>query len=163
MRYKPIGPSAKGPASQKMFTQLDGEHWVIYKDSPAPEEAAEFLKFFFKRENYLRYCNSVPLHLLPINKSLFRDSEYLNHADRKKWKSWLDIQFEYLEKGFSMPLMMINPSDGKIPWLMEVANSGIYPDMVFDVVTKGMSPKDAASRAETRVNKLIAEVAPRRK
>jgi hypothetical protein len=62
-----------------------------------------------------------------------------------------------------MPLMMINPSDGKIPWLMEVANSGIYPDMVFDVVTKGMSPKDAASRAETRVNKLIAEVAPRRK
>jgi multiple sugar transport system substrate-binding protein len=163
IKYKPVGPSAKGPASQKMFTQLDGEHWVIFKDSKAPAEAAEFIKFFFKRENYLRYCNSVPLHLLPIKRSYFRDPEYLNHPVRKKWKVWLDTQMEYLDKGFTMPLMMINASDGKIPWLLEVANSGIYADMVFDVVTKATAPKEAATRGESRVNKLIAEVAPRRR
>lgn len=163
IHYKPAGPSAKVPASRKMFTQQDGEQWVIFKESKAPEEAAEFLKFFFKRENYLRYCNSVPLHLLPITKSLFKDPEYLNHPERKKWKSWLDVQYEYLDRGFTMPLLMVNPSDDKIQWLLEVANSGIHADMVFDVVKKDMKPGDAAKRAEARINKLISEVAPRRR
>ena len=163
IHYKPSGPSAKMPPSQKMFTQQDGEHWVIFKESKAPEEATEFLKFFFKRENYLRYCNSVPVHLLPITKSLFKDPEYLDHPERKKWKSWLDVQYEYLDRGFTQPLLMINKSDWSIPWLMEVANSGILADMVFDVVKKDAKPMDAAKRAEARINKLISEVGPRRR
>lgn len=163
MHYKPAGPSAKVAASQRMFTQQDGEQWVIFKDSKAPEEAGEFLKFFYKRENYLRYVNSVPLHLMPITKSLFKDPEYVNHPERKKWKSWLDVQYEYLDRGFTMPLLMVNPSDDKIQWLLEVANSGIHADMVFDVVKKDMKPIDAAKRADARINKLISEVAPRRR
>ena len=34
----------------------------------------EFLKFFFKNENYRRYCDSVPVHLLSIFKDDFQDS-----------------------------------------------------------------------------------------
>ena len=54
---KTIGPMGKAP-----LTQFDNEPWVIYSDAPADEKAAcrEFLKFFFKAENYRRYCDSVP-------------------------------------------------------------------------------------------------------
>ena len=34
---KPVGPSGKA-----FLTQLDAEPWMIFKDSPHPEEAAKF-------------------------------------------------------------------------------------------------------------------------
>src|SRR2546421_6065720 len=81
---KTVGPMGKAP-----LTQFDNEPWVIYTDAPADEKAAakEFLKFFFKAENYRRYCDSVPVHLLSIFKADFKDPSYLNHPERKRWRS----------------------------------------------------------------------------
>ena len=42
---------------------------------------------FFKPENYRRYCDSVPVHLLSIFKADFQDPSYLNQADRKRWNT----------------------------------------------------------------------------
>ena len=54
---KTIGPMGKAP-----LTQFDNEPWVIYKDAPADEKAAseEFLKFFFKAENYRGTATRCP-------------------------------------------------------------------------------------------------------
>lgn len=160
MDYKPVGPLAKGPAKTHMFTQNDGEQWVVYKQGKHIEESIEFLKFFYKDENYIKWCDSVPIHILPITISLFNSEQYLNHPERKKWSHWLKTQRMYLENKFVMPLIMNREQDSHIPWLMEVANSGILPDMVFDVVDKGMSPQEAAKKAETRINELIDQVLP---
>jgi len=83
---KTIGPNGKAP-----LTQFDNEPWILYADTSADEKAAckEFLKFFFKGENYRRYCDSVPIHLNSIFKADFQDSSYLNHPDRKRWKPWI--------------------------------------------------------------------------
>src|SRR5439155_348228 len=76
-----VWPKTVGPMGKAPLTQFDNEPWVIYADAPADEKAAakEFLKFFFKPENYRRYCDSVPVHLLSIFKADFKDSSYLNH------------------------------------------------------------------------------------
>jgi hypothetical protein len=50
------------PDGQGAAHAVRQEPWVIYADAPAEEKAAakEFLKFFFKPENYRKYCDSVP-------------------------------------------------------------------------------------------------------
>jgi multiple sugar transport system substrate-binding protein len=155
MKYKPVGPSSKVPPEQGMRTQMDGEHWVVYKKSRSPEWAMEFLKFFYERENQLEYTKSVPLHLLTIDKRLFSDDEYLSEPLRRQWKQQLDVQFEYMDKKLGWPLLMLKESDAKIPHVAEVANSGILADMVYDVVDKGQAPEQAADRAQKRIEQLI--------
>ncbi|ETW93783.1 MAG: hypothetical protein ETSY1_37715 [Candidatus Entotheonella factor] len=160
MDFKPVGPMNPGPAETHMFTQNDGEQWVVYKQGKNKEAAIEFLKFFFRNENYVKWCDSVPIHILPIKKSLFNSDEYLNHPERQKWKFWLETQRKLLENKRVMPLIMNREPDSRIPWLMEVANSGILPDMVFDVIDKGKTPQEATQKAEARINKLIDQVKP---
>jgi multiple sugar transport system substrate-binding protein len=55
-----VWPKTHGPMGKAPLTQFDNEPWVIYADAPADEKAAcrEFLKFFFKPENYR--CTSCP-------------------------------------------------------------------------------------------------------
>ena len=158
MRYKPVGPDNAEPPEKGMRTQLDGEHWVVYKSSKNPEWALEFLKFFFEKPNYLEYTNSVPLHLLPIDIRLFRDPEYTEEPLRKQWKSLLDVQFDYMDKKLAWPLLMLQQSDARIPYIAEVANSGTIADMVYDVVDKGLSPEGAADKQQKRTDQLIRDL-----
>ncbi|HEY8477337.1 MAG TPA: hypothetical protein VIN09_10780, partial [Chloroflexota bacterium] len=101
MQYKPVGPHNPKRPSDGTFTMLDGEQWVVYKSSKNPQVAMEFLRFFYERENYLEYVNSVPIHLLPIDARLFKDPQYTDHPVRKKWKPWLDYQETQLSKRFT--------------------------------------------------------------
>ena len=158
MQYKPVGPDSTKPPEQGMVTQMDGEHWVVYKKSKSPQWAIEFLKFFYERQNHLEYCNSVPLHMLAIDTRLFRDQEYLDQPERKKWKSFLDRQFDYMDKKLAWPLLMTQESDGRIGHFAEVANSGIIADMMYDVVDKGMSPEAAAEKGQKRAESLIKDL-----
>ena len=72
----------------------------------------------------------------------------------------METQRKLLENKLVMPLIMNREPDSRIPWLMEVANSGILPDMVFDVIDKGKTPQEATKKAEARINKLIDQIAP---
>lgn len=154
-----VWPKGLGPSGKELVTQYDGEVFMLFNKQNKDEMDAgrEFLKFFYKKENYIRYCHSVPVHLLPIDKRVFEDSEYKANPELKEWKSWLDIQWEYATTGRARPLLMINKSDRDVPWLLEIANSGILADMIVDVVDKGLTPKDATKKAQDRANDLVAK------
>src|SRR5947208_7421316 len=62
-----------GPSGQRGISALDGENWAAFTQSKYPSEAFEFLRVFYKKENYLAYCHSVPIHLPPIVKSMLND------------------------------------------------------------------------------------------
>ena len=115
----------------------------------------EFLKFFFKAENYRRYCDSVPLHILSIFKADFQDSSYTGHPERKRWKPWLDAQVKWVESGRAHPLLVCNPQDKLIPWIGDVAAAPILADMAMAVVERGKDPRAAAKEATDKINRDI--------
>jgi multiple sugar transport system substrate-binding protein len=148
---KPHGPSGKEPA-----VQVDEEPWMLFKGSKNPAEAVEFLKFFYQKENYLEYIQTVPIHLFPITKSLRSDKDYQATPMIQRWKSWIEVQEQYLNNDQGKPTLVVDWDDmnGK-PYLMEVLGSGILRDMVLDAVLENKSARDAAARAQKRLEDLL--------
>ncbi len=147
---KVVGPSGKAPAAQ-----LDAEPWMVFKDAKGANEAVDFLKYFYKDDNYIRYLHSTPIHLLPMTKSTFRSPKYADNPSIKKWKPWVDMQEAYFRADRIKPVLVTDWSDMSKPYLLEVMGSGILVDMVFDSV-KGMPSTEAAARAQKRVEELLS-------
>ncbi len=147
---KVVGPSGKAPAAQ-----LDCEPWMVFKDAKGGAEAVEFLKFFYKDENYVPYLHSVPIHLLPIKKSTYRNPKYAESPMIRKWRPWIDMQEKFFSHDWIKPILVTDWNDMKKPYLLEVMGSGILVDMVLDAV-KGEPSAEAAARAQKRVEELLA-------
>jgi multiple sugar transport system substrate-binding protein len=153
---KPIGPSGT-----EFMTQLDGEQWMVFKHAKYPDEALDFLKFFYDHNNYRRYAQSVPIHLLPIDKTLYEDVAYSQQTPEfDTWKFWVQIQQKFIAEGNSRPV--IEWDDLTLPYLSEVAGSGILIDMVSDVITERRTPQEAAERAQKLTERLIEDMGYRR-
>lgn len=151
--WKPLGPSGK-----KLVTELDAEQFAIFKQAPNKKEAMEFLKFFYRPENYIKYLHSVPTHLLSIRKSVRSDPRYLAHPWIKKWGPWIEQQEEYMQQGIARPYFLTRKEDIKVPYIAEFEGSNILPDMVLDVVVEKMSPQAAAAKAQRRTEDLIKQL-----
>lgn len=153
---RPIGPSGKTTAAQ-----IDAEPWMVFKNAKHPNEAAEFLKFFFKEDNYIRYLHSVPIHLLPTLKSVRRNPAYQANDMIRRWKEWQDMQYRYFENDQAKPTLIIEWSDLRLPFGLEILGSGIIPDMVTDTV-RGMPSAQAAAKGQARTEELITKLGHKR-
>ena len=148
---KPHGPSGDKPAAQ-----VDQEPWMLFKASKNPEEAKEFLKFFYQDENYLEYIQSVPIHFFPITKSLRKSQDYLATPMIKRWGGWLAAQEYYLNNDLVKPTMVVEWNDLETkPYLMSVLGSGILRDMVMEVTLEDVPPEKAAAAAQAKAEELI--------
>ena len=148
---KPHGPSGSKPAAQ-----VDQEPWMLFKGSENPEEAKEFLKFFYKDENYLEYIQSVPIHFFPITKSLRAAKAYEETPMIERWKGWLAAQEYYLANDLVKPTMVVEWKDMNTkPYLMDILGSGILKDMVMEVTLEDVPPRQAAAKAQKRAEELI--------
>lgn len=154
---KPVGPSG-----QTFLTQLDCEPWMVFKDEDGAKEEIAFLKFFMRPENYRRYIQTVPVHFFPITKSMQADPQYLATPDFNKWKFWVDAQKNVIANHDPKPLMITSWDDLDLPYIQEVAGSGILIDMVTDVVKNGRAPAEAAKRAQDRTEQLITQLGYKR-
>jgi multiple sugar transport system substrate-binding protein len=154
---RPHGPSGKLGTST-----LDGENWAVFGQSKYPNEAFELLRLFYKKEHYLRYCHSVPIHLTPIFKSMLNDPEYLANPRIKKWRSWHDFMIAGLDQRRFLPLGFSRPDDNVLPFLAELDGSSIVADMVVEVMVGGKPPKPEADRAQKRAEELIAQLGHKR-
>ncbi len=153
---KPHGPSGKQTAAQ-----IDAEPWMIFKNAKYPEEAAEFIKFFFKEEEYIKYLHTVPIHLLPTLKSVQKSKAYQANEMYQRWKEWVDMDYFYFEKNLAKPTLIIHWADLKLPFGLEILGSGIIVDMVTDAV-RGMPSKEAAAKAQARAEELITKLGYKR-
>ena len=153
MPGKPIGPSGT-----TFLTQLDSEPWMIFKDAKYPEIAAEFLKFFYQKDNYRKYIQTVPVHFFPITKSLREDAAYQATPDFETWGFWTDAQQNIIANHEPKPLMMTEWDDLSLPFTKEIADSGILIDMVVAVVSGQSTPEEAAARAQRRAEDLITQL-----
>jgi ABC-type glycerol-3-phosphate transport system substrate-binding protein len=153
---KPHGPSGKETAAQ-----VDAEPWMIFKNSKYPNEAAEFLKFFFQEKNYIKYLHTVPIHLLPTLKSVRNSPAYQENEMYRRWKEWVEMDYYYFERDLARPTLVVNWDDLKLPFLLEIFGSNILPDMVTDTV-KGMPSAQAAAKGQARAEELITKLGHKR-
>jgi ABC-type glycerol-3-phosphate transport system substrate-binding protein len=152
--FRPHGPQGKVGVSA-----LDGENWAVFTQSKYPNESFEFLKLFYKREHYMKYCHSVPIHLSPIFKSMLNDPEYLSNARIKKWRlvrlhdegpgdnRFLPIGFSRLETTSCLP--------GRARRLGHRRNAG-------RVMVGSKDPKGEADRAQKRAEELLTQLGAKR-
>jgi multiple sugar transport system substrate-binding protein len=153
---RPVGPSGKTTAAQ-----IDAEPWMVFKNAKYPNEAVEFLKFFYKEDNYIKYLHTVPIHLLPTLKSVRRNPAYQANDMIRRWKEWQEMQYRYFENDQAKPTLIIEWSDLQLPFGLEILGSGIIPDMVTDAV-RGMPSAQAAAKGQARAEELIAKLGHKR-
>jgi ABC-type glycerol-3-phosphate transport system substrate-binding protein len=150
---KPHGPGGTKPAAQ-----VDQEPWMLFKGCKYPNEAKEFLKFFYQDDNYLEYIQTVPIHFFPITKSLRQSRAYQQTPMIQRWKGWLDVQEYYLDNDLVKPTLVIEWKDmASKPYLMDILGSGILKDMVMEVTKEGVAPEKAAASAQRKAEELIKD------
>jgi multiple sugar transport system substrate-binding protein len=148
---KPHGPSGKEPA-----VQVDEEPWMLFRDAKNQKEAVEFLKYFYQDDNYLEYVSTVPIHLFPITKSLRKSVKYQNVAMIQRWKHWIEVQHDYLDRDQGKPTLVVDWADmTEKPYLLGVLASRILRDMVMDVVVEKLEPATAAEKAQRRLEDML--------
>src|SRR6185312_15405433 len=140
-------PHIIGPSGTKGYATLDAEPWVILKRSPDPELAKKFLQFFYRKENYLVFSGSVPIHLTPIFQSLARSAEYTNLPLVRKWRPYHDYLIGMMDKGSVLPIFMARPEDRLRPELFNLEGSRVISTMVRDVTQRGITPEQATTEA----------------
>lgn len=145
-----------GPSGDDWITQLDAEPWVVFRDSPDAAAAADFLTFFFEKQNYLRWIGSVPTQLLPVRASTFDDPDYRSLPEVRTWGFWIDQQRATLESGRAYPLMVTQPSDLELPYLSDLYGSEILVDMVMEVVENDTDIDEAMRDAQARADELLS-------
>jgi len=148
----------KGPSGKIGTTTLDGENWAVFTQSKYPNEAMEFLRLFYKKDNYLAYCHSVPIHLTPIFTSMLNDPAYLANERIKKWRAWHDVMLTALRQNRLLPLGFTRPEDNLLPFLAELDGSGIVADLVVEVMVGQKNPRAEADRAQRRAEELLTQL-----
>jgi multiple sugar transport system substrate-binding protein len=143
-----------GPSGNKAYATLDAEPWVILRRAPDPELAKKFLRFFYQKQNYLEFCNSVPIHLTPIFQSLARGPEYTSVPLVQKWRPYYDYQIEMLDKGAVLPIFMARPEDRFVPELFTLEGTAVVPNMIREVTLHGVAPEQAARNAMGKAAQL---------
>ncbi|MFN2303613.1 MAG: ABC transporter substrate-binding protein [Anaerolineales bacterium] len=132
-----------------------------------PEEAKDFLKFFYTGDRLARFDMTVPGHLIPptveIQEAMMAmDNEYANeYADDLK------VLFDTANNTASAALFMgaletdtctFNPVYNPMPWGGEIFGaSPIEAQMVEKVVVGGMSPEEAWKWAYTEMQRIADE------
>ena len=157
-----VMPQPVGPSGTKSYATLDGEPWVIFRASKNIDLAKEFLKLFYRRDLYLRFCLAVPMQLTPIFRSLAESPEYLNDPFIKKWQPWQSQERQFLADNRVRPIFMSDDADRLRPFLLELQESRILSDIVFAVAKDGQDPELAARAGQAKAEELIERLGYRR-
>ncbi|MEM4206345.1 MAG: extracellular solute-binding protein [Nitrososphaerota archaeon] len=147
------------------FTQIDDNTWHVFTNSKNPELGKEWVKFINETENYVEWCKTVPLQLLPVRKEANKILREVAAKDFEEWSTWYEVQMYYIEKGVALPPMGFKKLkiDGEylwdfhLPYVFELHESGIISDMAMDVALRGKAPEDAARDAQKRAVEFLLQ------
>ena len=161
--FMPHAASPRAVRASVGISALDGENWAVFSQSKYPNEAFEFLRLFYKKEYYLAYCHSVPIHLTPIFKSMLNDPAYLaNDAHQEVEGVARRDGGGAARASASCPSASAGPRTTCLPFLAELDGSGIVADMVVEVMVGGKNPKAEADRAQKRAEELLTQLGHKR-
>ena len=166
---QPTGPSYEGPS----IATIDCEPYVIFRAAEKrtfrhgnnAELAKEFLQLFYRRDNYLEFVRTVPIHLTPIFQTLAASDAYRTNNDYlRTWRSWAEQTDRLLaDPARTRPILMPDISDqGRaVPYLLDLQASRIISKAVTSVISGELDSKGAAERAQKDVEQLYQQLGSR--
>lgn len=162
LMQQPIGISNKEKIS---YSTIDCEPFVIFKRSLSIQTgknnnayySKEFLKYFYMKENYLKFVTKVPIHLTPIFQDMAKTPEYLSTPLIDNWMQWQNFTTNHIKENRVRPILMPDLSENgrMLPFLLEFQAKNILTSAVIDVLVNDLSPEEAAKKAQyTTINLL---------
>ncbi len=159
--YFAAGLKQIGPSGKVGITPLDGENWAIFTSSKYGDLAAEYLKLYYQKDNYIKLLHTVPIHLSPILLSVAKSPEYLNNPTIQKWSQWQETVQKIFDEKLASPIGMVSEADATLPFLAELDGSGIVADLI-QRVTAGGQPEEEAAKAQKAAEELIEQLGYRK-
>ncbi len=162
---QPIGPSYHGLP----IATIDCEPYVIFKSAEQrnggavsnAEYARRFLKdFFYEKDAYLKFVNTVPIHLTPIFERFERDVAYQQNPALQQWKAWATQTQEFINAAErTRPILMPDATEqGRaLPFLMDFQSNRIISDAITRIVANHEQVSVVAAEAQRKAEDLIRQ------
>lgn len=140
------------------FTSIDCEPFVIINKNDKTKEsyAKEWLKEFYKEENYMNFCESVPIQLMPIMEDM--RSDYNKNNSVKKWKQWYDYANSMIDSKRVRPYFMLKNQRKDLDFLYELHNSNILYNLVLDAMSLREITDTTLIKYQNDINKMVDNV-----
>jgi ABC-type glycerol-3-phosphate transport system substrate-binding protein len=163
---QPTGPSYDGPP----LATIDCEPYVVFQDAEKRRSgkvsnadlAKEFLRLFYRKDNYLEFVRTVPIHLTPIFENMAKSDGYRKQNDYlTRWKSWAEQTDRFLaDPNRTRPILMPDVSEqGRaVPHLLDVQASRIISKAVAAVIHGELDSKAAAEQTQKEVQSLLQQL-----
>lgn len=154
--YKPLIPPAFNTNSSTMesFTSVDCEPFVVFKKAGYKTDLAKkWLLLFYEKQNYINFCQSVPIQLIPIFSDM--DPEYEETKEVKRWKEWYSQARDMIDKQRVRPYFMQQGDREDLDFLFELHNSQILYNLVISCIRNGSVSDGDIRKAQLEIEDLI--------
>lgn len=127
-------------ATSRPVATIDAEPFVIFEHTEEEripgggtkrQLAADFLRSFYAKDNYLRFVSTVPIHLTPVFERLASDPVYVGSI-HSGWSEWHRHTLALLaDPNLTRPILVPGPNastleqDLRNPYLLQLQAQGI--------------------------------------
>ena len=161
--------SPHGPSGTTGMAPIDCEPFVVVNqkmnkgtslEKGAIIEAASkrYVELLYQKDNYLALLNTVPLHLMPIFKSL--EPEYANFDFVKRWPVWHQASVDMMINKQVSPYFATHEKELAIPYLYDLYSQKVITDMVISVLLGQAEPAAAAKTAQEKAIAIAKQYEP---
>ncbi|WP_303972222.1 ABC transporter substrate-binding protein [Streptococcus merionis] len=127
---------------------------VVWKNSKHPEVAKAFIEYLYQEENYLEFLDATPVGMLPAISGISDLPAYKENETRQKFQHAEEVILEAVAKGTA-----IGFENGPSVQAGLMLNQHVIEEMFQDIISNGTNPKEAAEKAEKKLNALFETVA----
>jgi len=153
LKYLPLVPPRFAAASHPSFTSVDCEPWVLMKERDSADLAKKWLRLLYAKANYLEFCESVPIQLIPVSADL--DADYAKNNTVKKWQSWYDHATSMIDGQRVRPYFMQKGDRQDLDFLFKLYNKQILYRLVMACVRSGEVTEQHVAAAEEEIREVI--------
>jgi hypothetical protein len=154
--FVPI-PPPRGPSGKVGYSSVDCEPFVVINQSMnkrlsltdqrrLQRAGKHYLELLYRRDNYMRLMNSVPIQLIPIFRSMA--PEYGGSSFVHRWGKWYEQALKMVRDRRVNPYYVTRESDLRIPYLFDLYGAKVVTNMVTSVLAGERTPSEAAREAQ---------------
>lgn len=158
------------PSNGAPVATIDAEPFVIFEQTEREKVAgggtkralaADFLRAFYRKDNYLKFVSTVPIHLTPVFMPLANDPAYIS-SFRKEWMPWHEHTLAFLaNRNLTRPILVPGPNaatlaeDLRNPYLLQLQAQGIISRAISQALEPNADVDKILEDAQAAAMRLV--------